>query len=255
MTQYVYPDNIEEYPVYLRFDIKKFSAKSKTGKIIDTIFLADNNQISIDEPQSWSQDDAGGIVKQALDKLAGDLATKVSGRESMNATEGMTETPDSVGGAVDSLGQSLSGAFIKGGTQNTGFAIVNKLALSYKGPAGQRSFTFNYKFVPRKQKDVEVIKNIIKTFRIRSAPELLDGNAAFRAYQFPHVFDIEHVDSLGDENTNFPKFHTCICKSVSSKFGDSTMTTFVDNSPTIYELSLKFEEIKINDSNKIGGGF
>jgi hypothetical protein len=257
MTQYVYPDNITDYPVYLKFDIIKFSEKSKKGGIVDTIFLADNNQISIDEPQTWSQDDAGGKLKQASDAVAGDLATFVSGRESMNATEGMTETPDSVGGAVNSLKDSVSGAFIKGGTQNTGFVVVNKLALSYNGPSGQRSFTFNYKFVPKKQGDVEVIKNIIKTFRMRSAPEKVPGDAAFRSYKFPHVFEIEHIDSMtGDLNHHFPRFHTCICKSVSSKFGDSTMTTFAeDNSPTIYELSLSFEEIDINDSNKIAEGF
>jgi hypothetical protein len=104
---------------------------------------------------------------------------------------------------------------------------------------------------------VKKIQDIIKTFRMRSAPiKEAAGAAAFRAYAFPHVFDISHIDSTGNENPNFPKFHRCICKSVSSKFGDSTMSTFEeDNSPTIYELALSFEEISINDSNKIAEGF
>jgi hypothetical protein len=138
------------------------------------------------------------------------------------------------------------------------------MALKYDGPEGTRSFTMNHKFVPRSAKESQIAKEIIKKFRMYSAPDIdtsreaaggkSDAVTFFTSYKFPSLFKVIRM-SGANANKHFPQYDLCYCKSVNVKYGDESANTFHgDNSPVSFELSLSFEEIAIPNRTTIENG-
>lgn len=75
---------------------------------------------------------------------------------------------------------------------------------------GQRSYSFNFKFVPRSLDEAKMCHDIIRIFRAASLPSRADGGVYL---DFPAEFDIQYFHA-GVENTWIPKISRCALTNV-----------------------------------------
>ncbi|MEO2147518.1 MAG: hypothetical protein ABGW56_00520 [Flavobacteriaceae bacterium] len=208
-----------------------------------SIALSSDAPVTTTENQGWKQEAIGGMIGQ-LSNMG--LKVLTGGDFGDNLKEALTAAADVPGNELHKLT-----------SQQKGVAMVEKMALKYDGPEGQRSFTMTHIFVPRNLAESKMAKKIIKTFREHSAPRISasESSSLYTSYKFPSLFKVEQM--MGEKiNMAYPMFHTCYCKSVTSKFGDASNNTFAGSGmPTTMEISLQFEEIGISDRNKIEMGY
>jgi hypothetical protein len=223
-------------------------------EIVAEIALPIQSQMEVTEKQKWKQEAAGGMIDQLVQKSKGGLVAGGPGGAVSAVASGSENLVQGVGDAITKN--------ISNGTSLTGTVITDKLALKYDGPDGVRSFSMSHKFVPRSRKESSDIRDIIKLFRMSSAPSLhgeeneKDKSSFYTSYKFPHLFKVMRMAGK-NVNSNYPQYDLCYCSNVSVKYGDESGTAFVaDDSPISFELTLSFEEIAVQNREQIeNGGF
>jgi hypothetical protein len=196
-------------------------------------------------------------------KYAGSLADKFR-REGKMDTSLNTVSSDNYGWAV-----SLAAEAARRGAElaNKAGAQLGDLGTIVKGAAGvatnpnilvmfqglsRRNFQFQFVFIPSNEKESRNIRNIIKTFRFHSSPELLYGTSRF--YLAPSTFDIE-VFHKGKTNKNIPKFKTCALTNCEVNYSPRGWSTYVDGMPAVVEMTLTFSEIEQVTRQDVEEGF
>ena len=252
-----FPENVSENPTWVKYDIWEYIPKTQGGKALSgshfnsgvsknaiaSIALSSDAPVTTTENQGWKQEAGGGILEQL-------------GNAALSVGVGKFLGKDVVMPKIDLIAAGKESLIAGSGLSSfAGIAMVEKMALKYDGPEGQRSFTMTHTFVPRNRKESFNARAIINTFRMHSAPEK-DGNSEiYLSYKFPSLFTVTQMAGSGI-NSMYPAFNTCYCKSVTAKFGDATNNTFNDtDAPTTMEVSLQFEEIAISDRQSIIGGY
>lgn len=103
-----------------------------------------------------------------------------------------------------------------------------------------RTFRFDYKFLPQDELEADQVKNIIHRFKLHMHPELTSGKLF---YIYPSTFDIAYYFN-GKENNNIHKISTCVLERMSVDYGGQTWNTFNDGMPTEINISLEFRELE-----------
>ena len=124
---------------------------------------------------------------------------------------------------------------------------------------GFRSFSYNFRFTPRTEREVRVVDDIVKLFKFHAAPERMFGEKVGRHLRMPAEFDIFYMYQ-GQQNTWYPMIHSCVCNSVNVTYGpggDSQHFRKVDGSPAPIEtnMSLEFTETEIITKELVKEGF
>ena len=124
---------------------------------------------------------------------------------------------------------------------------------------GFRSFSYNFRFTPRNEREVRVVDDIVKLFKFHAAPERMFGEKVGRHFRMPAEFDIFYMYQ-GQQNTWYPMIHSCVCNSVNVTYGpggESQHFRKVDGSPAPTEtnLALEFTETEIITKELIKEGF
>lgn len=119
--------------------------------------------------------------------------------------------------------------------------IVNQnVELLFNG-VSIRPFGFNFDFVPRNEKESEIVLQIIKTFKKAAAPKKGTQNAFLQA---PDVFRLTYKKGIGDQRF-LNKFKICALTSVGVDYTGSGMhATYEDGTPVHYKLNLSFTELE-----------
>ena len=112
--------------------------------------------------------------------------------------------------------------------------------LLYKGPK-LRQFNFTYQFVPKSPQEAAIVNQIIKEFKMFSAP--LDKGMM---YEVPHLWQVTYMYG-GKENKKMNTFKRAACTKVSlqANNGMSMHASFVDGQPITYTMGLSFNEVDI----------
>lgn len=130
-----------------------------------------------------------------------------------------------------------------------------------------RRFMFSYFMAPQSQQENTQMKNIIKTLRKYSAPELTLGGAenqqsAFRSgFWFipPAEFEVQFYHSQGGswrENTGVPKIGRCVLERIDVNYTQQgEFSTFSDGSPTTAQLTMQFREMRIVSQADVENGY
>lgn len=126
---------------------------------------------------------------------------------------------------------------------SAGLAQNPQIELLFKS-IQNREFTFDFKFVPKNQKDAAIIREIIKRFRFHAAPEI-PTNSGGRYFIPPSEFDIQFM--IGEqENLNIPKISTCALIGIDVNYGSAGQwTAFQDGMPVEISMQLRFKEVEI----------
>lgn len=115
----------------------------------------------------------------------------------------------------------------------------------------ERSFTFDFTFVPKSQEETEAVHMIIRIFRYHAAPKLQSR----RYFDSPGEFELKFF-SGGKENPYMPKIRRLVCTSVDYKYGsDGAFRAFDDGAPAQVTMSLTLQEVEQLHKEHIQHGF
>lgn len=96
--------------------------------------------------------------------------------------------------------------------QNLGFVQNPALEMLYSSPK-MRSFSFEFIFYPRDEKEAKQVQEILGLLRFHQAPEVKQGTGGFFLVP-PSEFDIKFYYN-GRMNPNIPPISTCVLENIS----------------------------------------
>lgn len=134
----------------------------------------------------------------------------------------------------------------------TGRAINPQLELLYQTPK-LRSFTFDFRLVPRNSSEASMINAIIKNFKYFAAPELPAGSTG-RYFIPPARFEIEFYHHSEPSNYLF-KTKQCVLESISIDYAPNGYASHYDGAPVETRLQMTFRETVIIDKQAVGEGY
>ena len=153
--------------------------------------------------------DVGGVLRQGALEFAA-AATKSSASQLMALAKGQVYNPN--------------------------------VELLYKMP-GMRSFNFNFSFVPKNAAEARKVNEIIRNFKIWSAPQALKSGM----FEVPHVWQVKYKTAGGRDNPNMNKFKKAACVGVTVQANPQTTmhVAHEDGMPIETIMSLNFREVDI----------
>jgi len=126
-----------------------------------------------------------------------------------------------------------------------------------------RTFSFNFRFTPRNEKELRNADAIIKLFKFHMLPERVQGQKIGRHLIFPSEFEIQYMFQ-GTENKWYPFVKPCVLESLSVDYGpggESQHFRPVDTAggeapaPTEMNLALNFTETEIITKESVAEGY
>ncbi len=113
-----------------------------------------------------------------------------------------------------------------------------------------RTYSFEFDFAPRNQKESDSAQKIIQLLKYHAAPELFKGENAL--YNYPSEFQIYFV-SNGSENPYIGKIDRTALTSCNVNYTNANMwSAFKDTgAPTHLKLTLEFSELSLQSRNSL----
>jgi hypothetical protein len=151
-------------------------------------------------------------------------------------------------------GLSIAARFAQ---QGAGLA-VNPLSEMFFENMSFRQFNFDYKFTPKSPAEADIVKEIIKTFRMYSVPEITKENIAGVFFSVPAFFQIKYYmqqDGSVSENENIPKISGCVCTGVQTDWAPDGLALHKDGMPVAVRMQLNFTELEIMHRDRIKQGY
>ena len=122
-----------------------------------------------------------------------------------------------------------------------------------------RTFTYNFIFAPKNEKETEEVQKIIQIFRFHMAPELRGGQSRFLG--LPSQFDIHYMylpmgqTNEATENLYYNRIATCVLQNCVTNYTPDGVKSFEDGAPTKITMTLTFKETELLTKDKINQGF
>jgi len=218
-------------------------AKRSQRRLKTAIALHVPNQLSVRYGVQWSEDDTSALAM-----------VNAGGTEIMKALQGDNKSDvKGVGAAViANLSLSKLPANIAGGASAAlGLAANPKKEQVFKG-VDFRTFSFDYQFFPRDEKEAANVLRIIEEFKYHMHPEFKDNNNF--VYIYPSEFDITYFAN-GKENRNLHRHTSCVLTSMNVNYTPNGLfTTFANGMPTQINITLEFRELALLTKDKVKNG-
>jgi hypothetical protein len=157
--------------------------------------------------------------------------------------------------AAQVAGQKASGVIGQGSVAAGMFMALGgvnnpMLELIYQSPSF-RSFSYEFMFYPRSEKEALEVQKIIERFRFHQAPEIDAGSSGLLLIP-PSQFDIAFYYA-GRPNPNIPTIGRCVMESISVNYapngwsayempGEDTPVLGRTGMPTAIQMTLNFKE-------------
>ena len=120
-----------------------------------------------------------------------------------------------------------------------------------------RTFTYNFNFAPRNEKEALEVQKIIQLFRFHMAPELRPG--VNRYLGLPSQFDLHYMylskDGATSENNYYNRVATCVLQNCDVNYTPNGVKSFEDGGPVTTTMALQFKEIELLTKDKIAEGY
>lgn len=133
--------------------------------------------------------------------------------------------------------------------QALGIAVNPQVDVIYESPS-LREFMFDFLFAARDAKEAAIVAEIVKLFKLHSAPEMHGGGMGFGRYFVPpSEFDIEFsVDTMG-------KISTCVLKNITLDYAPSGSAFYENGQPVYTRMTLQFKELEFITKELVQEGF
>lgn len=136
----------------------------------------------------------------------------------------------------------------------TGKAVNPQLEMLYKSP-NLRTFTFDFRLVPRNSAEASTIVGIINLLKHHSSPEIPAGTTG-RYFIPPARFEIEfYNDQTDNPNPYLFKTKQCVLTEMSVDYSPNGYSSFYDGAPVETRLQLQFKETVILDKFDVLAGY
>lgn len=105
------------------------------------------------------------------------------------------------------------------------------------------SFSFDYRFAPRSEKEADIVLNIIRTFRHHMLPEYFSETDFL--YIYPSEFEIRYYYK-DRENDYLERHMTAVLKNMTINYNpNGQFMTFKNGMPTHINVTLTFQELAV----------
>lgn len=212
-------------------------------RTVTAIALHVPNQLSVRYNMSWSDEDTLNFsmaeegVQQVLNAL---------GKKSKAAVEGAVMSGSDM--VVNKTLTSKQGGAL---SAKLGIAANPKKEQVFKG-LDFRTFSFDYQFFPRSEKEAEMVLKIIKQFKYHMHPEFKSENHFVWIY--PSEFDIVYFSNK-EENQAIHKHTSCVLQDMNVNYTpNGSFNTFKNGMPTQINMQLTFRELILLSKEQIDKG-
>ena len=235
----------------------------QSSKRLDTtISLYMPPTVQVSYGANYGEEQIGLMAETGLDafkafsKTSGSLADKVAnlGKEISSGAGEMLpraalKAADAFAPGVKALAQIEMGKI-----------MGSQMELMFEG-VGRRNFSFTFIFIPKSERESQVVDQIIKKFKYHMLPSFVGDSR--RSMTIPDMFDITYMHK-GDENAFLNKISTCFLESADVTYGGDRFNSYgeaqtLDGTkgapPQRTTLTLAFKEIEIMTREKILEGF
>jgi hypothetical protein len=237
-------------------------ARAPTSRLQSLIKLFMPPTVEVTYAPQYTDENIGLGAKTAagaVDEFVGtdgDIAEKIGNAFNTTMKSGLAEK--AAIGTIDAMAPGFK-AILFG---RSGKAVNNRLELIFSGLA-KRSFTFNFKFLPKSYQEAKAVYNIIRRFKFHMLPEIAGDVTTSRTFVTPDVFDIKYMMSDGKENEYINKISTCVLENMNVKYGGDRYQTFdpsmaeagapdgMKAPPVQTEMTLQFKELEIVTQNNV----
>lgn len=242
-----YPPNLDDHSVHpgkILFEVYERSSPIKDGPLIETIELFQPEDLRHTNVLNWEQTNA----VQAATSLA---ASTLSGS---SVGKSLTSSWNSWNSGTGNFVKNITGDRARDLAMSQAGVMMNPFVSLIFRSISLRVFEFNFLLVATTEKEVLVIKDIVKAFRVNSTPSKND-TAGGILLNYPNDFKIKHI-WLNEENPYLNKFKKLALTNVDTDFsaaGSLALTRI--GSPAFTKLSLRFTEQSIVLSEDIEDGY
>ena len=137
-----------------------------------------------------------------------------------------------------------------------GEVITQRMELAFKN-INRRNFTYNFKMIPKNEKEAEEIRKIIYAFKFNMLPEMSKGRKGV-TMTFPNTFDIEYK-FMQKDNDYLHRVSTCVLENMTVTYGGDRFRTFApkgDGAPVVETtINLAFKELELITRERVEEGF
>jgi hypothetical protein len=211
------------------------------------------NSLNIRYTTSWSEEDAGTV--EALSQVGEDAIGLLKSLKDVNLSNMVPESSKNAGSTLGKDAKSIaaSEALQRMGTMSarTGLAGNPKREMVFKG-VDFRTFSFDYNFFPRDEKEAEHVYNIIFQLKLHMLPEYKEETNNF-LYIYPSEFDISYFSGNG-LNQYIHRHPSCVLTELSVNYTpNGNFTTFANGMPTQIAITMSFKELTNPTKESIQG--
>jgi hypothetical protein len=216
-----------------------------------TQMVTDYDQVSLTDAlgKAGLVGQAGGsVIEGAVERLTGQTPSFGLGAGG-TAAGGLAEAGGLVAEKTGNFGAGITDVLLF----SAGLALNPQVELLFKN-IQNREFLFDFRLVPRNQKEANEITEIIKKLRFFAAPEI-PSNSSGRYFIPPSEFDIEFM--VGQKrNPYLPRVSTCVLQGIDVNYSSAGQwTAFQDGMPVEISLQLRFKEVEILHKKLIDEGY
>jgi hypothetical protein len=187
-----------------------------------------------------------------MDESTKAASEAISKQMAMNVVKDLGKTLDTLGTDMGLEGETNLEKLVEAGQHRK---AKNPFMLQLFESVDRRSFSYNFEFMPRSQKEVEEVYAIIRTLKRYALPSRALGG---RFLDFPAEFRVTYVNT-DRENLYLYRIARCALTDITVKYGTNPFTTFKPDesgaAPTKIELTIGFSELEILTQERIDQGY
>jgi len=116
----------------------------------------------------------------------------------------------------------------------------------------RRSFTFDFKMIPRTAAEALAIKKIVNKFRYHMSPNIDEAAITNRTMIVPSLFEVEFKPNT---NNYLPKIGKSVCTSCNVTYGGARPQFYNDGSPVETSMTITLQELELITKTRIDGGY
>lgn len=219
-----------------------------TYRISKAICLAVNERPSVKYGVDYVNTDMGAIgnLLQGSGSVLDQIKQKMNDELARSVLLNLSQIPTMIASAIGSNFSFEGAASVTTGTTQNPFREQMFKSVD------NRTFNFEYKFLPRSPEEAKAVQNIIQEFKYHMHPEISAGGYF---YIYPSEFDITYMYK-GSQNMNIHKISTCVLENMVVDYGGAGgFHTFGDGMPTEINMRLQFKELEVLTKERIEAGY
>ena len=244
----------QQQPLRLRTSSETIKKNKET--ILGNIFLPIPESVTDSNGVTWGENSLNGLAAAGLGIAMGGItadsvgkAMNTMGEKTGTAINSLVSDKGSVSAinsifasaAVNALGGNVEPGDIL--SRQSGAVLNPNMELLFGG-VQLRTFSFDFDFAPRDREESEVIKKIIRSFKISmNAKQQAEGEGNGLFIKAPDVFQLTYKTG-SDDHLFLHRFKPMAMLNMAVNYtGAGTYATYDNTSPVHMKLNLTFQEL------------